>query len=116
MILDASVAAKWFLPDEPFLHEAREVRTAVLAEVVDLAAPATLWTEISNAIVRAVRRGRVDADLAVVVPKLRLPTRGGGVARLPRSLTHFSQAFITSALRSECSARPPSSDRTLGTS
>jgi predicted nucleic acid-binding protein len=64
LILDASVAAKWFLPDEPFLHEARAVRTAVLAEVVDLAAPATLWTEISNAIVRAVHRGRVDAELA----------------------------------------------------
>lgn len=59
MILDASVAAKWFLPDEVLEVEARAVRTMMLAQSLTLAAPAILWTELAHAIVRAVRRDRI---------------------------------------------------------
>jgi predicted nucleic acid-binding protein len=67
MILDASVAAKWFLPAESFMDEARAVRRAMLDRTIALAAPVVLWSELSNAVVRAVRRGRIDYVRAISV-------------------------------------------------
>lgn len=64
MILDASVAAKWVLPDEVLVAEAYLVRSAMLQRRVRLAAPAVLWTEVAHAIIRAVRRDRLDRDEA----------------------------------------------------
>jgi len=64
MILDASVAAKWVLADEDLAAEARLVRTAMLQRRVGLAAPAVLWIEVAHAIIRAVRRERLDHDEA----------------------------------------------------
>lgn len=64
MILDASVAAKWVLPDEELVAEAHLVRSAMLQRRVRLAAPAVLWTEVAHAIIRAVRRDRLDRDEA----------------------------------------------------
>jgi predicted nucleic acid-binding protein len=67
MILDASVAAKWFLPGETFMDEARAIRRAMLDRTIALAAPIVLWSELSNAVVRAVRRGRIDYARAISV-------------------------------------------------
>lgn len=67
MILDASVAAKWFLPDEELVVEARAVRSTMLAQTLALSAPAVLWTELAQAIVRAVRRDRIDDGQAMVL-------------------------------------------------
>jgi predicted nucleic acid-binding protein len=64
LILDASVAAKWFLPDEALDHEAALVRDAVLDDRIRLAAPAILWSEVAHAIVGAVRARRFDQDEA----------------------------------------------------
>lgn len=64
MILDASVGAKWFLPDEALMTEAELVRTAMLERRVLLAAPTVLWHEIAHALVGAVRRERLDQETA----------------------------------------------------
>jgi predicted nucleic acid-binding protein len=61
MILDASVAGKWFLIDEELIDEANALRDALLEERITLAAPPALWTEVSNGLVRAARRGRIEA-------------------------------------------------------
>jgi predicted nucleic acid-binding protein len=64
MILDASVAAKWFLPDESLDREASLVRDAMLDDRIRLAAPSILWSEVAHAIIGAVRRKRWDHDEA----------------------------------------------------
>ncbi len=67
MILDASVAAKWFLPDESLVAQAHLVRIAMLERQVILAAPTVLWPEVAHALVRAVRRERLDQETAQVM-------------------------------------------------
>jgi predicted nucleic acid-binding protein len=62
VIVDASVAAKWFVRDEDLRVEALAVRDAALDERIRLAAPAIIWTEVANAIVRAARRERIARD------------------------------------------------------
>lgn len=67
MILDASVAAKWFLSDEEMTLEALAVRDALVTERIRLAAPPAIWTEVGNGIVRAVRRRLLDATDALAL-------------------------------------------------
>lgn len=64
MILDASVAAKWFLLDEELAPEAQAVRTSMLQQRVGMIAPPILWTELAHAVIRAVRRDRLQQDEA----------------------------------------------------
>ena len=65
MILDASVATKWFLFDEAMVAEADALRDALLTGRIKLEAPVTVWTEVANGLARAVRRGRVEATQAI---------------------------------------------------
>ena len=67
MILDASVAAKWFLSDEDMIVEARSLRDALISERIRLAAPPTIWTEVGTGIVRAARRRLLDASDALAL-------------------------------------------------
>jgi predicted nucleic acid-binding protein len=64
MIVDASVAAKWFLPEEDLESEARLIRDALLDARISAYAPSILWSEVAHAIVGAVRQKRFDADQA----------------------------------------------------
>lgn len=64
MIVDASVAAKWFLPNETLDSEARLIRDEALDDRVRLMAPVIVWPEVAHVIVGAVRRKRVDAEAA----------------------------------------------------
>jgi predicted nucleic acid-binding protein len=67
MILDASVATKWFLPDEDMTIEALAVRDALVTERIKLAAPPAIWTEVGSGLVRAARRRRFDAEDALAL-------------------------------------------------
>ena len=49
VVLDASVAVKWFLDDEEFVSEARALFEALRADRVSLCAPATLHAEFGHA-------------------------------------------------------------------
>jgi predicted nucleic acid-binding protein len=75
MILDASVAAKWFLPDETLESEARLVRDEALDDRLRLTAPSILWPEVAHAIVGAVRKKRFEAvqarEVSARFPRLR---------------------------------------------
>jgi predicted nucleic acid-binding protein len=64
LILDASVAAKWFLRDEVLDSEAHLVREALLDDRVRASAPSIIWSEVAHAIVGAVRTNRVDPNEA----------------------------------------------------
>jgi predicted nucleic acid-binding protein len=67
VILDASVAAKWFLSDEELVAQADLVRIAMLDRRVSLVAPTVLWPEVAHALVSAVRRQRMDQEVAQVM-------------------------------------------------
>jgi predicted nucleic acid-binding protein len=64
LILDASVAVKWFLLDEDLIEEARTIRDALLDDQLRLTAPTVLWSEVTQSVVKAVRRGRLDRKAA----------------------------------------------------
>ena len=61
IVLDASVAVKWFLADEPDADRALEIRTRVVEGAFAASVPAHFPIEVAAALVRATRRGRFDA-------------------------------------------------------
>lgn len=65
-VLDASVAAKWFLPSskERFVPEALRLRHAYEEGRLRLIVPELFWTEIGNILWKAVRVGRMQEDIA----------------------------------------------------
>jgi predicted nucleic acid-binding protein len=62
-VLDASIAASWFLPDEQqeaadgILHRLRRDQALV---------PALFWTEMQNILLVAERRSRIDEDAVIL--------------------------------------------------
>jgi hypothetical protein len=63
-VLDASVAAKWFLPkaDEPLAAEAQQVLRGFSSGACRLLAPDLFWPEMGNVLWKAVRMGRISAE------------------------------------------------------
>jgi predicted nucleic acid-binding protein len=66
LILDASVAAKWFLPGagEPLANEAVALLRRYAAGEVQFAVPDLFWAEFGNILWKAVRLGRLSRKLA----------------------------------------------------
>lgn len=65
-ILDASVAAKWYLPatTEPFALEAYEIFARWRRNEIKLIVPDHFWVELGAVLWKAVRQGRLDRDSA----------------------------------------------------
>jgi predicted nucleic acid-binding protein len=59
-VMDASVAAKWFLPPsgEPLSAEARNLLSTYADGRVRFAVPDLFWAECANILWKAVRQGR----------------------------------------------------------
>jgi predicted nucleic acid-binding protein len=80
LVLDASVAVKWFLPpkDEDLIPEALHLLQRHLKGTVQFLVPDLFWVEFASAGWKAVRRGRwepFDATRALAkVLSYRLPT------------------------------------------
>lgn len=84
VVVDASVAAMWFLPEEHSGHA-----FALLASGNELAAPDLLRVEVASALLKAVRRRQVKADYAAnALLTLRLPA-----LKLLPTLEHLDSAF-----------------------
>ena len=65
-VLDASVAAKWFLPraHETLVDEALALLSDYAADRISLMAPDLLWPEFTNILWKAVKHRRISAELA----------------------------------------------------
>ena len=65
-VLDASVAAKWFLPraHETLVDEALALLSDYAADRISLLAPDLLWPEFANILWKAVKRRRISTALA----------------------------------------------------
>lgn len=79
-VIDASVAAKWFLPRdrEPFASEALDLIARYAADEIQLLVPDLFWAELGNLLWNAVRRrrcSRATADAALATTRgYKLPT------------------------------------------
>jgi predicted nucleic acid-binding protein len=69
-VVDASVVAKWFFPEE---HSSASQR--LLAPRYTLLAPDLIWSEVGNIVWKRVRRGQLKADEAaqIAVDLVRMP-------------------------------------------
>lgn len=65
-VLDANVAAKWFLPANLETHakEARNVLQDYVSGTIRLVVPDLFWPELGNVLWKAVRHGRITTRLA----------------------------------------------------
>lgn len=65
-VLDASVAAKWFLPrdSETLTKEALHLLKDYVSGSVNLMVPDLFWPEFGNILWKAVRRGRISLHTA----------------------------------------------------
>jgi predicted nucleic acid-binding protein len=65
-VLDASVAAKWFLPrsGEPLATEAIQLLESYVAGTLHLLVPDLFWPEVGNILWKAQRQGRLSRRLA----------------------------------------------------
>lgn len=65
-VVDASVAAKWFLPpaDEPFQPQAEALLNAFGRGELRLMVPDLFWAEVANVMCKSVRRSRISASEA----------------------------------------------------
>ncbi len=66
LVLDASVAAKWFLPraGEPLADEALALLRRYADGEIELTVPDLFWAEFGNILWKAVRTGRVAGKTA----------------------------------------------------
>ena len=66
LVLDASVAAKWFLPraGEPLADEALALLRRYADGEIELTVPDLFWAEFGNLLWKAVRTGRVSGTTA----------------------------------------------------
>jgi predicted nucleic acid-binding protein len=65
IVIDASVAAKWFLPDEPFSATALELLRRATAGTTDFIVPDLFFSECGNILWKAARRKRLSVDETV---------------------------------------------------
>jgi len=65
IVIDASVALKWWLRDEDSTAEADQIQTDFLCDKVNLAAPTLLDYEVVNTFKMAVVRNRIDEPYAL---------------------------------------------------
>lgn len=65
LVLDASVAVKWFLiADEPLKDRAMQLLTESQDGKIDFVIPDLFWAELGNVLCKAVRQGRSTAEEA----------------------------------------------------
>ena len=83
LILDVSVAAKWFLPraGEPLAEEALALLCRYAEGDIEFAVPDLFWAEFSNVLWKCVRTGRLSEKSArealASILQYGIPTNGG---------------------------------------
>ena len=106
LVLDASVAAAWYLPEE-FAAEARAYRDRLLAGKLQLIVPSLHYWELANVLRTYVRRAEIEPGLAREIFELHLdaplevaePDRRGVLATaLEYDATAYDAVYIALAL------------------
>ena len=61
LVVDASVAAKWIIPGEPWEEEANNLKGAIVSGRVEAYAPTLLTYELASVLLKAVRKDVLKA-------------------------------------------------------
>lgn len=64
VVIDSSVALKWWLDDEEFVDEARSLLKEIITGEIELIVPELWFYEITNGINTAVKRERITKEMA----------------------------------------------------
>lgn len=60
IVIDSSVALKWFLDDEAGISAARGILSECLSETMNILVPSHFHSEVGNGLIMALRRKRVE--------------------------------------------------------
>ncbi|MEM9470047.1 MAG: type II toxin-antitoxin system VapC family toxin [Pseudomonadota bacterium] len=91
MVIDASVATKWFLDEE-----GSDAAHALLEQHLSFVAPRLIKTEVAAAIAKAVRMQKIDEDLAHDAHKIWQHRLKRGVIKLEDKEEEDGSAFVLS--------------------
>ena len=99
LIIDASVALKWFLPDEEHGRKSLRLLERFMGGEIILGAPALMEYEIVNGLLIAQKRGRVPENIirAAVDGFEGLGLHLQNISHLYRKVLYFSKAHGLSA-------------------
>jgi len=97
-VLDASVALKWYLPDEDHGQPALALLNSYLSDDLEIIVPSLLEYEIINGLVVAQKRGRVKEEviLSAIEGFLNLGIKTVRVAGLYPRVLHFCRMYSRS--------------------
>ncbi|MBI2326905.1 type II toxin-antitoxin system VapC family toxin [Candidatus Curtissbacteria bacterium] len=65
VVLDSSVIAKWFLPDETFKSYALKIKEDFVNRKVIVSVPTLIFYEVSNLLKTAIKRLRINKHIAI---------------------------------------------------
>ena len=65
VVIDSSVALKWWLDDEEFIDKARSLLDDIVDEKIEIVVPELWFYEIANGINTAAKRERISNDMAL---------------------------------------------------
>lgn len=99
LVIDASVALKWFLRDEKYGDRAMGLLERFVRGEIDLVAPSLMVYEIINALGIAQRKGRIDEErvLASVSGFIDLGITFVDVTGLEARVLHFCRVYDRTA-------------------
>jgi predicted nucleic acid-binding protein len=99
LVIDASVALKWFLLDEKYGDRALDLLERFVRGELDLAAPSLLVYEVINGLVIAQRKGRIAEEkvFSSISGFLNLGITFVDVAGLEARVLHFCRVYDRSA-------------------
>jgi predicted nucleic acid-binding protein len=99
LVIDASVALKWFLLDEKYGDRALDLLERFVRGELDLSAPSLMVYEVINGLVIAQRKGRIAEEqvLTSISGFLNLGITFVDVAGLEARVLHFCRVYNRSA-------------------
>lgn len=99
VVIDASVALKWFFPDEKYGNDALEILDKFISQEIEIFAPSLLGYEVLNGLLIAARRGRMPKETAHSAAEgfLDLEIELEDISLLFPEVVHFSQSYDLTA-------------------
>jgi predicted nucleic acid-binding protein len=99
IVVDASVALKWYLDDEEYGQRAMKLLTRYITDELDILAPSLLEYEVVNGLIIAQRRGRIKEEkvLSAIEGFAGLGIRMLDLASRYSGVIHFCRTYNRSA-------------------
>lgn len=99
IVVDASVALKWYLDDEDHGQKAMNLLTRYVADEIDILAPSLLEYEVVNGLIIAQRRGRIKEEkvLSAIEGFASLGITMTNLASCYSRVIHFCRTYSRSA-------------------